>query len=100
MGRKVGHQHKQALTGTEIESPHLARGEGFFSHYFISSRGRRRSLFFGVFGFVDAPFDLANLLGNGNLFGADFRTLPQGLTTPCPILVIQENHPFFRTLIP
>ena len=57
-------------------------------------------LFFRVFGFVEAPFDLANLLGNGNLFGTDFGTLPQGLTTPCPVLVIQESHSFFGALIP
>jgi hypothetical protein len=57
-------------------------------------------LFFRVFGFVDAPFDLAYLLGDRNLFRTDLCTLPQGLTTPRPVFVIEESHPFLRTLIP
>ena len=53
-----------------------------------------------MFRFVNAPFDLADLPGNGNLFGTDLRALPQGLATPGAVLVIQESDPFLRTLIP
>jgi hypothetical protein len=67
---------------------------------FHTFKGRRRLSILRVFGFVDAPFDLADLLGDRNLFGTDFGTLPQGLTTPRPVLVIQESHPFFRAFIP
>ncbi len=57
------------------------------------------TLLFRMFRFVDAPFDLADLLGDGNLFGTDLRTLPQGLAAPRAILVIQESDPFLRALI-
>ncbi len=56
-------------------------------------------LLFWIFGFVNAFLDLADLLGNGNLFGTDLRALPQGLATPGAVLVIQESNPFLRTLI-
>ena len=46
-------------------------------------------LFLRVFGFVDAPFDLADLLGDRDLFGTDLCTIPVGLATPGPILMIQ-----------
>ena len=52
-----------------------------------------------MFGFVDAPFDLANLFGDRNLFRTDLRAFPQRLTTPRTVLVIQESNSFIRTLI-
>ena len=56
-------------------------------------------LLFWIFGFVNAFLDLADLLGNGNLFGTDLRALPQGLAAPGAILAVQEGNPFLRTLI-
>jgi hypothetical protein len=61
--------------------------------------GKRRTLFF-LFTFVDAFFDLANLLGDRDLLGADSRTFPQSLATPGSILMIQEGNPLFRGFIP
>ena len=73
---------------------------------FVTLENRRirwtdeNGLLFMMLGFIDASLDLANLLGDRNLFWTDFRTLPQGLTTPRPVLVIQEGHSVLRTLIP
>jgi len=89
---------------TEIESPHLVRGEGFFMGPIDTEGGGKGSLgkaleislpdlptqviishlqgeggdhlFLRVFGFVEASFDLADLLGDRNLFGTNFGTLP------------------------
>jgi hypothetical protein len=53
-----------------------------------------------MFGFIDASLDLTDLFGNRYLFGADFRALPQGLATPCPILLVQQSTPFIGGPIP
>lgn len=58
------------------------------------------NLFLRMIRFVDAFLNLANLLGDRDFLRTDLRTLPHRLTTPCPILVIQEGHPFIWSFIP
>lgn len=52
------------------------------------------------FGVVDSFLDLADLLGDGNLLGADLRALPQGLASPRPILPVQQGDPLSGGFIP
>ncbi len=48
-----------------------------------------RGFLLRVFSFVDAFLDLADLFGDRDFLGTDFRAFPLSLTTPGPVPVIQ-----------